>query len=76
MNFMDEKDLKPEKKTEESEDGYSFMNETVKPPPPDVGKLRKTILKLIAAGAIYIGSFLRERRVADKVRRELFRVIA
>ena len=41
MNFMDEKDLKPEKKTEESEDGYSFMNETVKPPPPDVGKLRK-----------------------------------
>ena len=42
MNFMDEKDLKPEKKTEESEDGYSFMNETVKPPPPDVGKLRKT----------------------------------
>lgn len=53
MNFMDEKDLKPEKKTEESEDGYSFMNETVKPPPPDVGKLRKTILKLIAAGAIF-----------------------
>ena len=53
MNFMDEKDLKPEKKTEENEDGYSFMNETVKPPPPDVGKLRKTILKLIAAGAIF-----------------------
>ena len=53
MNFMDEKDLKPEKKIEESEDGYSFMNETVKPPPPDVGKLRKMILKLIVAGAIF-----------------------
>lgn len=53
MNFMNEQDPKPEKKIEESEDGYSFMNETVKPPPPDVTKLRNRILKLIGAGAVF-----------------------